>query len=212
MMIDGGPRKGMNTSQMGEAFAKGVKSVSDEIEVKTVRLYDLDYKGCRSCMACKLKNKWTNVCVFKDGLQETLNEVACADGLVLLSPIYCCDITAQLRAFFERLTFPWLNYVDLSSVAPRRIPSALVYTMNAPEEQAKMILDNLRVVEWLVSRGLGDVEQIVAYNTYQVKDYGRYEFPEGYAQAKQAYKDARWQADIQNAFDAGKRMAEKILA
>ena len=57
MIIDGGPRKNMNTAAMIEAFANGAKSVSDEIEVKTVRLYDIDYKGCRSCMACKLKGK-----------------------------------------------------------------------------------------------------------------------------------------------------------
>lgn len=47
MIIDGGPRKNMNTAAMIEAFANGAKSMSDEIEVKTVRLYDIDYKGCR---------------------------------------------------------------------------------------------------------------------------------------------------------------------
>ena len=35
MIIDCGPRKNMNTAAMIEAFAKGAKSVSDEIEVKT---------------------------------------------------------------------------------------------------------------------------------------------------------------------------------
>ena len=33
---------------------------------------------------------------------------------------------------------------------------------------------------------------------------------EGTAQAKQAWKDAHWQEDLQKAFEAGKRMAEKI--
>ena len=44
MIIDGGPRKNFNTASMLQKFAEGASSVSDQIEVKTVRLYDLDYK------------------------------------------------------------------------------------------------------------------------------------------------------------------------
>ena len=48
MIIDGGPRKTFNTASMLQKFAEGAMSVSDQIEVKTVRLYDLDYKGYMS--------------------------------------------------------------------------------------------------------------------------------------------------------------------
>ena len=73
MIVDGGPRKNMNTAAMIEAFANGARSVSDEIEVKHVRLYDLDYTGCVSCLACKVKNsKYTDVCARKDGMTEVL--------------------------------------------------------------------------------------------------------------------------------------------
>ena len=114
MMIDGGPRKTFNTAAMLEKIAEGARSVSDEIEVKTVRLYDIDYKGCMSCMACKLKGKVSNVCKFRDALTPILEEVAQADGLVLGSPIYFSEVTAQLRAFLERLIFAWLSYNDYS--------------------------------------------------------------------------------------------------
>ena len=42
MIIDGGPRKTFNTASMLQKFAEGASSVSNEIEVKTVRLYDLN--------------------------------------------------------------------------------------------------------------------------------------------------------------------------
>ena len=42
MIIDGGPRKNMNTAAMIEAFANGAKSVSEDIEVKVFRVYDVD--------------------------------------------------------------------------------------------------------------------------------------------------------------------------
>ncbi len=45
IIIDGGPRATFNTASMLKKFAEGAGSVSDEIEVKTIRLYALDYKG-----------------------------------------------------------------------------------------------------------------------------------------------------------------------
>lgn len=83
MIIDGGPRKNFNTASMLQKFAEGAMSVGNEIEVKAVRLYNLDYKGCMSCMACKIKGKASNVCKFKDALTPILEEIAQADGLVL---------------------------------------------------------------------------------------------------------------------------------
>ena len=64
----------MNTAQMIEAFKQGVQSVSDQIEIQHVRLYDLNYKGCMSCMACKVKGKSSNICCFKDELKPVLDE------------------------------------------------------------------------------------------------------------------------------------------
>ena len=88
VIVDGGPRKNMNTAQLLQRFAEGAKSVGEGVEVKSVRLYDIDYKGCMSCMACKLKGKVSNICLFKDALTPILEEIAQADGLVLGSPIY----------------------------------------------------------------------------------------------------------------------------
>ena len=51
MIIDGGPRKNFNTASMLQKFAEGAMSVGNDIEVKTVRLYGIDYKGCMSCKA-----------------------------------------------------------------------------------------------------------------------------------------------------------------
>ncbi len=45
MIIDGGPRKIFNTASMLKKFAEGAASVDDQIEIKTVRLYELDYSA-----------------------------------------------------------------------------------------------------------------------------------------------------------------------
>ena len=209
MIIDGGPRKNFNTASMLQKFAEGAMSVSNQVEVKTVRLYGLDYKGCMSCMACKIKGKASNVCKFKDALTPVLEEIAQADCLVLGSPIYFGDVTAQMRAFLERLAFPWLSYNDYSMTAPKRMPVVLMETMNGLPERNNS--NGYGSMEYCLKAALGEPERLIAYNTYQVKNYERFELASFSEEAKRQWRDEHWEQNLQQAFDAGKRMAEKIL-
>lgn len=209
MIIDGGPRKTFNTASMLQKFAEGASSASDEIEVKTVRLYDLDYKGCMSCMACKVKGKASQVCKFKDDLTPVLEEIAIADGLVLGSPIYFGDVTGRMRTFLERLAFPWLSYNDYSLTAPKRMPVVLVETMNGTPEYNND--HGYGSMEHCITQALGQPEKLIAYNTYQVKNYDHYELGGFSEEAKRQYRDEHWEEDLQKAYDAGKQMAETIV-
>jgi multimeric flavodoxin WrbA len=194
---------------MLQKIAEGAGSVSSEIEVKTVRLYGLDYKGCMSCMACKIKGKASNVCKFKDALTPVLEEIAEADGLVLGSPLYFGDVTGQMRTFLERLAFPWLSYNDYSMTAPKRMPVILVETMNGTPERNNS--QGYGSMEYCISTALGEPERLIAYNTYQVKNYDRFELASFSEAAKRQYRDEHWEQDLQKAFEAGRRMAENIL-
>lgn len=209
IIIDGGPRKNFNTASMLQSFAEGAASVSDQIEVKTVRLYGLDYKGCISCLACKLKDRASNVCKYKDALTPVLEDIATADGLVLGSPNYFGEVTGQMRAFLERLAFPWLSYNDYSITAPKRMPVVLVETQNGSPMGNNC--NGYGTMEGPIARALGEPEHLFAHNTYQVKDYSRYELAGFNEEAKRRYRDEHWQNDLQQAHDAGRRMAETIL-
>ena len=209
IVIDGGPRKNFNTASMLQKFADGANSVSSQIEVKAIRLYGLDYKGCMSCMACKIKGKASNVCKFKDALTPILEEIALADGLVLGSPIYFGDVTGQMRTFLERLAFPWLSYNDYSLTAPKKMPVVLMETMNGLPDRNNS--NGYGSMEYCIANALGEPEHINAYNTYQVKNYDRFELGGFSEEAKRQYRDENWEKDLQKAFDAGRRMAEDIL-
>ena len=208
MIIDGGPRKTFNTASMLKKFAEGAASVSDQIEIKTVRLYELDYKGCMSCMACKVRGKASNICKFKDALTPVLQEVAQADGLVLGSPNYFGEITAQMRAFLERLAFPWLSYNDYSLTAPKRMPVVLIETQNGTKMSNNC--NGYGTMEYSIARALGEPVKLIAYNTYQVKNYDNYELRGFSEPEKRKYREKHWEEDLQKAFDAGKRMAESF--
>ncbi len=208
MIIDGGPRKNMNTAIMLEKFAEGAREAG--AEVKIVRLYGIDYKGCMSCLACKIKDCASNVCKFKDALTPVLDEIAQADGLVLGSPIYFGDVTGQMRTFLERLAFPWLSYNDYSLTAPKRMPVMLIETMNGTPERNNS--QGYGSMEPCIAAALGEPERLIAYNTYQVKSYDRFELAGFSEEAKRQWRDEHWEQDQQRAFEAGKRMAEKIMA
>ena len=204
IIIDGGPRRNMNTAQMLQKCAEGAQSAGEHIEVKTFRLYDLDYKGCMSCMACELKDRASNVCRFKDAISPILEEIAQADGLVLGSPIYFGEVTGQMRAFLERLSFPWLSYNDYSMTAPKQMPVVLIETMNGTPERNNS--NGYGSMEFCITRALGQPQRIIAYNTYQVKDYDRYELAGFSEEAKRQWRDAHWEEDLQKAFEAGRQM------
>lgn len=208
MIIDGGPRKNMNTAAMIGKFADGATQAG--AEVKVVRLYDLNYKGCISCLACKIKGKASNVCKFKDALTPILEEIAQADGMVLGSPIYFGDVTGQMRTFLERLAFPWLSYNDYSMTAPKKMPVVLIETMNGQPERNNS--QGYGSMEYCIASALGQPEHLIAYNTYQVRNYANFELAGFSEEAKRKWRDEHWEQDLQRAFDMGKRMAEKIMA
>lgn len=210
IIIDGGPRKNFNTASMLQKFADGVASVSSDIEVKTIRLYGIDYKGCMSCMACKVKGKASNICKFKDALTPILEDIANADGLVLGSPIYFGDVTGQMRAFLERLAFPWLSYNDYSITAPKKMPVVLVETMNGTPERNNS--QGYGSMEYCIKAAYGEPERLIAYNTYQVKNYERFELAGFSEKDKRQYHEQHWEEDLQKAYDAGKRMAERLAS
>lgn len=209
VIIDGGPRRNFNTASMLQKIAEGAMSLCDEVAVRTVRLYDLDYKGCMSCMACKIKGKASNVCRFKDALTPILEEIADADSLVLGSPNYFGEVTAQMRAFLERLAFPWLSYNDHSLTAPKRMPVLLVETQNGTEQYNNC--NGYGSMEYCITQALGTPEKLTAYNTYQVRDYSRFELSGFSEEAKRQYRDQHWETDLQRAFDAGRKIAKNAL-
>ena len=71
VFVNGSPRKKWNTAQMLESAMKGAQEAGAEVEL--INLYDIDFKGCKSCFACKIKNSKTNgVCALKDDLRPVL--------------------------------------------------------------------------------------------------------------------------------------------
>ena len=96
VVILGSPRKG-NSEAIAEAIANEAKAKGNEI--KTFKLNQLKARGCQSCYGCKKAGK----CVVKDDMIEVLDAVREADSIILATPDYFSQSTAQYRMFEDRL-------------------------------------------------------------------------------------------------------------
>jgi len=100
--INGSPRKHGNTATLLEHSLKGAESKGAETAL--VHLYDLEYTGCTSCFACKtLGGKSYGRCAVKDGLTPLLKKIEQdADAIILGSPTYFTDVSAEMKALLDR--------------------------------------------------------------------------------------------------------------
>ena len=74
IVLNVSPRTNFNTAQLLKQAQKGAESVGAEVEYYD--LLKINYKGCMSCFACKLKGSKTNgLCAIRDDLRPILEKV-----------------------------------------------------------------------------------------------------------------------------------------
>ena len=108
LAFNGSPRKKWNTATLLEHALEGAASKGAATDL--VHLYDLNFKGCMSCCACKTKDGESyGRCAVKDELAPVLEKVEGAHAIILGSPIYYGSVSGEMRSFIERLVFPLIN-------------------------------------------------------------------------------------------------------
>ncbi|HEY6837365.1 MAG TPA: flavodoxin family protein, partial [Geobacteraceae bacterium] len=101
---------------------------------RSFELNRLSYRGCQGCYACK---KGSERCVVNDDLTEVLAAVEEADVVVLATPVYYGDVTAQLKGFIDR-SYSYLKPDYLTNSQPSRLGSkklVFVITQGNPDEE-----------------------------------------------------------------------------
>jgi hypothetical protein len=82
LAINGSPRKNGNTSTLLNKALEG--AASEGAETRLTHLCDLNYKGCRGCLTCKLEDeRYRGKCAYKDELLPILEEIVNVDPLIL---------------------------------------------------------------------------------------------------------------------------------
>lgn len=101
LALNGSPRKGGNTDVLLAAVIQGVEKGGNEVEV--VRLNKLTFRGCQNCGGCDE----TGVCILEDDLAPLYDKVLTIKKFIIASPIYFYGVTAQAKAFIDRMQALW---------------------------------------------------------------------------------------------------------
>lgn len=205
--VNGSARRDWNTGKVLNSAVEGAVSAGAEVEV--FNLYDLDYKGCRSCFECKRKGGESyGKCVCRDGLTELLEKAREADGLILASPIYFSEVSGEMKSFLERLMFPALQY-DLKHMYnwPKKAKAAFIYVLGSRSFEFCKAAPTLSV-DGNLAPYFTSYETLVVEDTYQFPDYSQYYAPMFSEKLKKKRLDTQFPKDLEKAFDLGKRMAE----
>jgi len=208
--FNGSPRRNWNTEMMLEKALEGAKSAGADTEL--IHLYDLNYKGCVSCFACKLKDgKSYGKCVVDDDLKPMFAKVEKADALIFGSPVYLGNVTGEMRSFLERLVFQYLTYTDPpATLFDRRIKTGFIYTMGVTEEVMNQIGYNqfLNLISTFLVRIFGSSETLCSFDTFQFDDYSRYVATRFDPEQKAKRRLEVFPKDCRKAFEMGQRLAK----
>jgi len=206
--VNGSPRTKWNTATLLESVLSGCEANGSETEL--VHLYDHEYQGCVSCFGCKrIGGKSYGRCAHRDGLTPILDRAAEADILILGSPLYFHTETGEMRSFMERLMFPFLTYTpSYASIFPRKLATALVYTMNVTEESMAATHQDSSVTasQGTMERIFGGCEVLLCTDTYQFDDYSKYLSSAFDAKDKERRRKDVFPRDCQRAYDLGARL------
>ncbi len=209
LIINSSPRRNGNTAKLCDAFYKGAVSTATNPEIRTIFLNDLNFKGCQSCFACKLRgSKNYGKCTLNDDLTPILEAISEADCIVVASPIYLMDINSSAKAFLERLCFSLGSYeTGYRSLSANKADVVTIYTMNTTKEFAPVqAMDN---VDMFLGHIFSPPQRLCSYDTYQFSDYSKY-VVEVFNEAKKAkQREQEFPKDLQKAYQLGINAANK---
>lgn len=208
--VNGSPRKNWNTATLLQKALEGAASQGADAEL--VHLYDLDFKGCKSCFACKMKDGPSEgKCAQKDGATPILKKIEHeADAILLGSPIYFASMSGEMRSFLERLLFAPLVYSrPARSLFPRKIRTGVIYTMNSTEAGSgergyRTMFDS---TEGSLRMIFGSAETLCSYDTYQFSDYSKVVMEYMDPAQKAERRETVFPDDCRKAFELGRRLA-----
>jgi len=139
------PRKGSNTEVMLQAALGKAREAGAEVELVT--LSGKTISPCDACCAC-LK---TGKCHIKDDMQDIYPKLREADGIILGSPIYFWNVTAQAKALIDR-TFALYHQSELINKAG----GAIIVTQRSGHANGIAMLNSFFSLQKMLSVGWAD--------------------------------------------------------
>jgi len=97
--FNGSPREGGNTAMLINAVLDEVRKEGMETEV--VQLGGRKIRGCTACMKC-FENRDRRCSITTDILNDLVDRMVEADGIIIGSPTYFANVSAEVKAMIDR--------------------------------------------------------------------------------------------------------------
>jgi multimeric flavodoxin WrbA len=157
LILIGSPRKNGSTAVLAAEAERGLKEKG--VKTTTIFLNDLKLKGCQACYWCKRHN--VAECAVKDDMQKIHALMKECDGMIVASPIYFGTITAQAKAWLDRM-FPYISK-DVNPKMPADKNVSFIFTQNQPDARLfKPCIDSVMFMTGLT--GLLVKDHMIAYD------------------------------------------------
>ncbi len=160
--FNGSPRAEGNTSQ-------AIRMVADElekngIEVEIVHVGNKQIRGCLGCGACK-RNKDERCVIVGDEVNEWVQKMKAADGIIIGSPVYYSGIAGTMKCFLDRAFYVCGNdllrhKVGTAVVAVRRSGGVTTFDqLNHYLTYAEMLMPTSNYWNVIHGAAAGEVEK-----------------------------------------------------
>lgn len=100
--INGSAQKDGNTAALINYALRELEK--EGIETELVQLAGQRIRGCIVCLKC-FQNKDRRCSVTNDVLNECLEKMLAADGIILGSPVYFSNVSTEMKALIDRAGF-----------------------------------------------------------------------------------------------------------
>ena len=97
-----------NTMTFAIDFMKSVKDLFPDVEIEAISIGTKNIGMCKGCWACTKVGK----CIVKDDLEEIQTKMLESDLILLGSPVYVHQVSAQFKSLVDRL-FIWIHMLAL---------------------------------------------------------------------------------------------------
>ena len=100
--FNGSPRREGNTAILVGRVCDGLEKQG--IGTEQVSLAEKTIRGCIACGQCAVnRNGWC--AVQDDAANDCIGKMVAAEGIILASPVYFQDVTAEMKALIDRAGF-----------------------------------------------------------------------------------------------------------
>lgn len=100
--FNGSPRKNGNTAILIQYALQELEN--EGIDTEMVQLAGKKIPGCTACLKC-FENRDKRCIIDNDIVNTCIEKMIAADGIILGSPVYFTDVTAEMKALIDRAGF-----------------------------------------------------------------------------------------------------------